>query len=448
MNAKDFQSFVRRIRSYRRNRGIAVLWAAATLFMLILFMGIAVDGARVYFAANQLQNAADAAALAGARVVRIDQDAARQQAKYIGGLNYCFNNSVALELNSENLPQGDIVAGKFFYDERGFVPLQDMPSGMPPDSLKVITKRTSTEHGALPLFFGPIVKVNTADVSRVAIAQAIGGWGAGIIVLNCTAEPSLRVSGTSDVTVIGGGVQVNAFRVDGDPAISATEINVNGGAKGLSDDIMQYTNLGAPPMPDPLCPGSQCDGSVAAGGCLPTPDFGTLQDNKKVVVKSGETKVLQPGYYPGGIEITTKTGTATLQPGIYVLDGVGLNINGGNLIGDGVMFYITGTGKVDLRGNGNIQLNQNFEIESGPFTGMAIYQDRTNANTATIIGTDNMDINGTLYFPRNHVELGGQGDGFGTQLIADTLNVHGTGLLQINYDGRNPYPTNKSILVF
>ncbi len=439
-----------------RHRGLALIWTAITILVLILLVGLALDTAKVILVAHKLQNAADAAALAGARIVRISQLEARTKAQSVGGLNYADGNSVILDLNTGNDPNGDIVIGRFYYDERGFVPLQDLPEeANEPDALKAVAKRTKSEHGAISLLFGPIVSVNTADVSRIAIAQAIGGWGAGIITLDCYASPGLRVGDAStDLTLIGGGIQVNSnadvaflgnVNTEYDPVPEI--INVNGGVNKIPEELYDVTNTGAPRLPDPLCPDAQCDGSVAGGDCLPEPPFGSPIQEETVTVEPNETRTISPGYYPGGINMTNSTGTLNLQPGIYILDGDGLNITGGNLYGDGVMLYITGTGEVNLRGGGIIELNKNFEIESGPFTGITIYQARDNQQKAYIRGTDNLDIKGVLYFPRNHVEIRGTGGTFGTQLIANTLDVGGTGVMQINYDGRNPFPANKAILV-
>jgi len=443
----------------KRNKGIAVLWAAITLLVLLLFMGIAIDGGRVYFAAHQLQNAADAAALAGARTVRKDQSYSRAQAQYICGLNYCLGDSVALDLNVENAPEGDIVVGRFYYDERGFIPLGDLPEGTGPDSLKVVTKRTVAEHGAIAMYFGSLVTVDTADVSRAAIAQAIGGWGAGIIALDCYAEKALSIpDAASDVTLIAGGLQVNsdaynAFYTNKNTVYNPVpeNVNVKGGVieNKFPEDLDSVTNLGAPRMPDPLCPDAQCDGSVAGGDCLGVPTFGAPIQEETVTVEPNVPKTIGPGYYPGGIKLLGSTEKLILEPGIYILDGEGLYINGGNLEArNGVMFYITGDGKVDMQGNGIVEINTESEIESGPFTGIAIYQDRDNRNDATIHGTGNLDIVGTIYFPRNHALITGTGDGFGTQLISNTIEISGHGDIQINYDGRNPFPANKSLLVY
>ncbi len=58
-----------------------------------------------------------------------------------------------------------------------------------------------------------------------------------------------------------------------------------------------------------------------------------------------------------------------------------------------------------------------------------------------------MHIRGTLYLPNNHTEIGGTGFQAGNQLITGSLNLHGTGLLGIGYDGRNRMFGGRSMLV-
>ena len=87
-------------------------------------------------------------------------------------------------------------------------------------------------------------------------------------------------------------------------------------------------------------------------------------------------------------------------------------------------------------------------MESGYYEGMSIFQSRDNHNDAVIIGTANLELSGTLYFPENHAELGGTEDWTaGNQFIADTMWIHGTATIGIDYDGRNIAPGNKSFLV-
>jgi len=175
--------------------------------------------------------------------------------------------------------------------------------------------------------------------------------------------------------------------------------------------------------------------------------------------------ILEPGYYSGGFYFNG--GDIILQPGIYILDGGtegkgGLVILGNtNFCAKGVMFYITGTGRVNIGGTGSVQVtpiqydNSDFcdpnysypaDIDFA-YEDVSIFQARDNFNEAYIKGTGLLDLEGTLYFPSNLVNLRGEGDGFGNQLIAYRVDVRGTGDILIRYDGRNRAPANKSFLV-
>ena len=454
---------------HKRNKGIAVLWAAITLLVLILFMGLAIDGGRVYFAAHQLQNAADAAALAGARLVKIDQNESREQAEYIGGLNYCLGDSVALDLNAGNNPEGDIVIGWYNPGARTFTVQTE-----PVNALKTVAKRTSAAHGPIPFIFGRIVNVDTADVSQYAIAIAEGGTGAGLIALACDGT-GLEIQGSVFVDVDNGDIQVNSAS---DSALDwvgqaadtdADAINIVGGYDGvLPENMADRIATDAFYLPDPLCPAKDCDSPPSS--CIPEPVWGAdLAPVAGEPIKITEGDYLfEPGYYSGGFDFTG--GNIVLKPGVYVLGGGtdgggGLNIRGNtNFNAQGVMFYITEGGQVDLAGTGEItiwELKYNADssyffdptfsyppgVDFTSFNGMAIYQDRNNPTPARIIGTSLMDIKGTIYFPENHLDLGGTGDGIGTQMIAWSIEIFGHGIITINYDGRNRTPANKSYLV-
>ena len=88
------------------------------------------------------------------------------------------------------------------------------------------------------------------------------------------------------------------------------------------------------------------------------------------------------------------------------------------------------------------------EINSNPdYIGVAVFQARDNFTEARIIGTADMDLQGTYYFPNNRLEVGGTGIALGNQLIAWQLYLHGTGTFEIQYDGRFPAPGSKVFLV-
>jgi Flp pilus assembly protein TadG len=411
-------------------RGTVLIWVALCLLLLVGFVGLASDTGLVMLAGNELQNASDAAALAGAQFVRSDQDLARQMASDIGLANETANTNVVLALNGGNAADGDIVVGYYDRDERTFTPTTDAPN-----AVKVVARRTADAHGAVPLVFGPTFNVNDANVVRSAIAMVGGGTGAGLIALCGDCPCALRVSGTVDVSVNDGDIQVNsdddcAVCGNGNPVIDTPNLNINGGncfngGVGVTGDI----NTGSSTVPDPLA-------------FLPDPSWNSGDDLGSINVTGG-TQTFQPGFYSGGINLNG--GSTTFAPGIYVVDGAGLDIGGNaNVFAEETMFFIIGSGNVNINGTGSIHITP---PSSGIYEGVTFFQARDNSNESVIIGTGSLDLQGTLYFPNAPVEIGGTGDGIGNQLIAYTIWLHGNGDLTINYDGSFPAPGNTVFLV-
>jgi hypothetical protein len=127
------------------------------------------------------------------------------------------------------------------------------------------------------------------------------------------------------------------------------------------------------------------------------------------------------------------------------------------------MFYITGGGVIDIHANGTV-LADPMTDDGNYYQHITIFVDRNSTNESQIIGNAGMDLNGTLYFPQQPVrngqktpgigppdsfavKIGGEGDGFGNQLLTDSIYFHGGCQVTIEYDGRNPAPTTKAFLV-
>jgi|GEM_PF-643496 len=464
-----------------RRRGISLLWTAIFILLIILLVGLTLDTARALLVAHQLQNAADAAALAGACFVKYDPNQARDQAVMIGQMNFAARDPILLDENAVNDPNGDVVLGRYERDTRIFTATDEAPN-----AVKVVARRTDTSlAGPLGLIFGPIANVDTVNIERFAIAIASGGTGAGLIALSEDICPGLIVQGDVTVDVNGGSIQVNSdgegsgnchgcgTRIIGQPDIQAGDLNTQGDFCFTSGQYEPNYPVeeGAPPKPDPLCP--------SPSACLPEPvwnpdDDLTVQYDPNLatgdpIVISGGSHVFEPGYYSGGFRITG--GDVTMKPGLYILDGTdqgnksGLVIGGNaNFCAKGVMFFIAGTGVVDLAGSGEIRVTP-YDANSigdpnsfcdptftyggglGTYEQISIFQARDNYTDARIIGTSLLDLDGTLYFPSNHLSLGGTGDGFGNQLIAGTIDIFGTGNMLIMYDGRFPSVGYNSYLV-
>jgi len=178
-------------------------------------------------------------------------------------------------------------------------------------------------------------------------------------------------------------------------------------------------------MPDPLSD-------------LPVPDPSLMskQSNNKVQYTSGNTS-LQPGVFKGGISVSG-TGSLTLAPGIYYMDGGGFSFSSqGSLLGNGVMIY-------NAPGNGNSNgisvSGQGSMVLSGPTTGVyqgvTFFQDRTSSVTGSVSGTGGQtSITGTFYFAGAQLNVNGNGGvaNLGSQYISRDLSLGGNGGINIDW---------------
>jgi len=423
---------VRVLRRPRRRRAVSILWMLGILGLGITLTGVGIDSGHLYLATQQVQNAADAAALAGAAKVRQSRDATIEAAMAVAEVNFVAGTAIPLVDNPNNDPAGDIVIGRYSRETGVFtVTLTGA------NAVRVRARRTADSPGGrVPLLFGALVGLEGVNVERVAIAMNGGGSGAGLLALAPTGC-GLSVGGNSSLIVAGGEIHVNsssscAVCTNGGPIINTDMINVNGNVCFSSNtNYGGQVNPGASPIPDPLA-------------YLPAPVPGAPMNPSGVSISGGTTN-LQPGYYPNGISMTN--GTLNLAPGIYIVGSggsggqypAGLNIKGGDFNAEGVMIYVM-DGAVDIGGNGTINLTPpNPEIHNFPgasvYEHVSIFQSRTNTRQARVIGSSGMILNGSMYFPNNKVNLGGTSLKMGEQLIAHTIDVSGNGVIEVNYTG-------------
>ena len=391
-------------------------------------MGLSIDGARFYLAAHQLQNAADAAALAGAQIVRVDADRARQQSRLFASYNTVFNDGVVLNFNEENEDEtdGDIILGHYSLDNSEFIPdLNDR------NAVKVIAKRTSSEHGPISLIFGPIVGVHNVDVRRYAIAMSLGQLGSGLLVLNeDNQSPALFMDSNASINIEGGGVHVNsdalAATLYSNVIIEAESFSTSGG------DIEFQSNAG-------YSGGALLEDTGYTAGDpfagLPPPDFGP--DLGGIHLTSNEELSVGPGYYSGGFNLDSNT-KLFLAPGVYILDGAGLRINSDSLVqGDGVMLYITN----QVNSASSIYMDSNADLimtppTEGTYEGIAIFQDRNNTNTVELNSnaeTLNIDTSdAVVYLPSAHLYMDSNATLSASQIIVDTALLNSNAGINVN----------------
>jgi Flp pilus assembly protein TadG len=169
-----------KIRNYWKNRkGMTLVWGAFFLVLLLMLAGMAIDIGYMYFVKNQLQVAADSAALAGAGLLSGDptdfsQSGARTEALTFASKNTAAGTPVVLAdggAGNNTLSNGnDITVGSWDPTTRTYT------AGVyPANAVEVRPRRTAdSPGGSVSVFLGQIFRMIGADWSLMsASARAI-----------------------------------------------------------------------------------------------------------------------------------------------------------------------------------------------------------------------------------------------------------------------------------
>jgi Flp pilus assembly protein TadG len=191
-------------------RGVALIYTVLLGMLMIGFLGIAIDSAYILSTKQQLQHAADAAALAGVQKVKSELDPlyplTRKSATDIAASNNAATLTVKLDANTINLPAGDIVVGVWDPFTKAFT-----PSLVTPNAVQVRAKRdTAHADGPLGLLFGPFFGTSSSDVGVVATAVMAPASDPLILILDPTRPNALRINGTNTVNAMAGRVHANS----------------------------------------------------------------------------------------------------------------------------------------------------------------------------------------------------------------------------------------------
>ncbi len=451
----------------RRPATVLVLFVVC-LPILVGMVGLVVDTGLLLAAQRHAQNAADAAALAGAKgLVSGATDASAAATAYVQNYNGLTNATVAVN----NPPSSGPHAGDAKYVEI------------------VVTATVSTWFIQVPGRGGYANRLRRAVAGYEAV-QALET----IAVLDAAAHPGLAIKqGTVQASRMvavnseGAGVDANQSWISlGTPAYAVTtgtaavlqapDIQVAGGVD-VAANFLPLTSGGVSPLHAGSL--SRADPFVY----LPTPSAAnglTLHypgingqtfagpQNLSIVVKD-ENITLAPGIF-ASITITgTGAGTVTLSPGVYVLAG-------GNTTGQAlsiatstsvtalnVLFYNTGSNfnpatggpdKDDGNGPGPDRDATNsfgsISISAGQlkltpstdsasvFQGISVYQRRWNPSTIAIQSINAQDVMaGTWYARRAPVTFAAAGS-FNLQFLTGSLSLSATGSgnnLTLNHAG-------------
>lgn len=445
-------------------RGSMTPLAILSLALLLAVVALVVDGGTLMEDRRHVQAVADAAALAAADDLFVNYNTnqgtdpsgtAQASALAIAAANGFSNDGVqsvvTVNISPQNY-QGGPNAGKA------------LPTGF----VEVIV-----QYNAGRLFSG-MFGSNSIPIRARAVAR--GQWGPvgnKMLSLNTAAKVGVGVNNYANVNV-NGGLLVNsnsssAINVASTASLTATSVNLNGGGGGLLGVVGSLLGGllgllggllggggggGGSSTPAPVNYGVVAPDPLRA---LPPPDpvqLGLSTQSTTTLSVTGGIRNLYPGVYNGGINISngasvTLHPNADGSPGIYFLQGGGLNVSGpssltmvaGNT--SGVMIYNnwqSSTDAVNLKGSGSLVL---APPSSGAYQGLTIFQKRgtlaTPAPTLTVIGSGNVNVTGTIYVAYGNVTLDGVGgiNNVGGQIVADTITANGRGTMNVNPNGQS-----------
>jgi hypothetical protein len=396
--------------------GQVAIFVALSLVAIMGTLAVSLDGGAIMSERRHSQNAADAAALAGASDLYynfwtysgLDTPGTAKTAALAAAAQNGYANDGTNSTVTVNIPP----TSGYYVGRAGYV--------------EVIVQFNQAR-GFSSLFASGSIPVKAR---AVAIGMPTAA-DVGILVLDPSSKDALSINGGGTFTVLNTPVIVDSTNTEGTitnggTTIVAPEFDLTGNYATLGGGTLTGTiNLNRPPTEDPL-------------QYLPVPDTSsmTTQSKKKSQYTSGDV-VLQAGIYKGGI---SASGTANiyLQPGVYYMEGGGFDFSGqGTLLGAGVMIYNApgngNSGDISITGSGVITLSG---PTSGPYQGLTFWQPSSSNVTGTISGGAGSSITGTFYFPGAQLNVSGNGSNFniGSQYISKDLNISGGGAMTVQWN--------------
>lgn len=390
-----------RIRLARRRRnesGAIAIMVGMLAVVLFLLAGIVVDLGLARDTKRQSQNAADAAALAGANALYPDDNA------------LCADHTPAPCLEQAGEAAVD-------YAERNFADIDWTKCPSPPTNYKTppgspsciaIEDKPKPKRvwavippRVLKTSFGVLAGIETISISTDARAS-VGpehNYECGL----CVVGAGLHSPGNGDIHVSGASIMFNGSYDQGNNS-------PNGEVIALTSDqiisVEENKTGGGTFSPAPIVPGPHVEDPYAD---LKFPLDGTDKLDPTLKTKPcNEDGGQGPGIY-GAVNLPGST--CTLSPGLYVILGNWQFQNKTDLKGAGVTLYATcrtddtprvcGTSGGGTEAGGKLS-GKNGEMHfsgptSGPLRGLAIVYDRLNTSELDLQGNGEAWINGTVY---------------------------------------------------
>lgn len=452
-----------------RERGQVLVLFAGGLIALLIVAALAFDVGMMLVERRDEQNAADAAALAGARFVLTSEPDAEAAARQLA-LENGFDDADPNEIVNIYIPA---IHGRYA-GLPGFIEVQIQ--GNRPSIFGGVIGRATWPVGAFAVatnsqnlvFPFSMLSLDPSGCKAIqvtggGVVEAYGSIQSNSNGADCEGDPvSFSRTGGSTINIIADDASCRAVGEIQDQGSGSMTCTKAENSFALPDPLrnlpapiqpglaapMQFVGPGtAPTEPPKHCPG-RTDSFMPS---VTNPSTCVL--GSPSATYSGLSWILYPGLYPGGLDISAGT-TAYLMPGIYWIGGGGVDVGGGGSIftigteadanadvdlatwGGGVMIY---NSKLPNEAGGPFILNSTaatmklkaFEVDpSDPdaiYNDIVIFQDRELTTSVTLNGSSSTtEVEGVVYVPGGEIKLNGNG---GTlvldQVIANTYLIDG-----------------------
>lgn len=434
-------------------KGQASVLLALAFIVLLGFTALAIDGGMVYANRRHMQNATDAASLAGGSAV-----AMYLENHYIIYDEWNCNDPRVISAQTNSTNGGKIVAVKSA-SVNDYSIDYDISDGNGVDTdciqghdngawiekyIDVKTYITSDTPTAFAHFVYNSPLRNTVEaVTRVRPRIPLG-FGNAIVSLedNCD-EGGIDFDGTNDVQVTGGGIFSNSCL----DTRGGVTVHVLGGERISCKQPDCYDDHGASGAVSPTP-------RENVGRSLPKESYEIQQEPEcsKLPARGNYdgSGTLWPGQYD---RIRIQNDDHELKPGLYCVTNE-FTINGGTTAGTGVTIYMK-NGDFHTSGNATTSLTAPPVWNCGDpcdkfyaIPGVLVYLAEGNTGEATLLGTEDSDYMGLVYVPSGTIEAGGTSSLLGeihAQLIGNNVKIHGNTSIEINFNDRLNYQIPASL---
>jgi hypothetical protein len=155
-----------------------MILVVGSLVGLIAISALAIDVGLVWAARTQLQNASDAAALAGAgNLINPDVPSVTSTEAVNASVDIASRNG-AISLNSLVLPDADVELGNWDLENRSFDPGVNLADPEVVNAVRVATRLDNIANGPVPAFFSRVIGRDGFSVGASAVAYL--GYAGGI----------------------------------------------------------------------------------------------------------------------------------------------------------------------------------------------------------------------------------------------------------------------------